>query len=290
MRLTIERACEEAGARIADSAISLTRSHPVGTTIATGTMEVVAQRHGTDILVRALKMLVAAERGPIKAQEIAAAVLVLTRSKVDDRLEKRLVEVIASKSAIIWSAEATISSSGTSRAEALAAAWSRAIDQPFGPPTRAERETPAAIRRRLEAEEAADAVPEPPAPEPPPPLPERAPEPPAAIEHRTVARNGVAVDLTAGTVSHRGGTVLVPYAAELVAALVRVMPELMDHRRLAVGLFGNHDLAGARLRDVIAEVSLPLCSIRLQIKTIKGIGHSLYDLGPDGVESSRESR
>ena len=136
MRLTIERACEEAGAKIVDASISLSRPHPVGTTIATGTMEVIAQRYGTDILVRALRILVAAERGPIKAAEIGATVQVLLR--VGLKGEKRLTEVIASKPASDWADQSNGRPAGYSRADFLAAEWIKEIKRP-----RCEAEKPA---------------------------------------------------------------------------------------------------------------------------------------------------
>lgn len=265
----VERACKAAGATILPNSISLNRPHPVGTTIATGTMQVVAQRHGERVLIRALKILIAAKRGPIKAGEIAAVALMLTG------IDERLSAVIGSRSAEEW---ASRTDDGIEpKAQALASEWYVAL---------AGRTKEARTSTRRRPQEATSTPAAPPRPEPRPPPPERipalppAPAPPAAPSGETV-HNGIAVDLGAGTIRHRKRTIMLgrEEGVKLIAALAAVMPSLMDHRRLAEKLFGQNSLAEPQLRDLIAAINPLLREAGLEVRSMKNFGHSLYDLG-----------
>lgn len=100
----IDRACRAAGAKILNKAINLRAEQSPGTTIAVGTIRAIAKRHGEAFLARVLRVLVDAERGPMKADEIAAVAMILAAGDDVKDVDRRLRDVIASKSAEQWAA------------------------------------------------------------------------------------------------------------------------------------------------------------------------------------------
>lgn len=126
-------------------------------------------------------------------------------------------------------------------------------------------------------------------PEAPPPKPAPKPDAPAAPAHapppdsrEVVARNGVRLELRSRTLSHRGRAILIPglEEARLVAALLRVMPALLDHDRLASKAFPKENARDgrARVKFLIDDVNVVLRAAKLEIRTMK-VGSMLADLG-----------
>lgn len=129
------RACEAAGAKILTHAINLSAERPVGETMAVGTLRSIVRKHGAEHLTRTMKVLVAAGRGPIKAQEIAGASAVLLHAKVSNA-DVRLAEVIRSRSAKSWAALGA-QESGT-LPQALMTLWLRELNARLPAATKAE--------------------------------------------------------------------------------------------------------------------------------------------------------
>lgn len=274
--VVIDRALRAAGARVLPTSVNISRRQEVGTTIAVGTMRQVAKRHGEDMLVRVLKVLVAAKRGPIKADEIAAAALVL----IAGADEAKLVEVVASKTTEQWAAIGRLKAAETGEAlgSAVASCWCREL----GLRARRVNVSPNA---KVSASRVVAAAAQPPRPEPapPPPAPVPRPQDPAPEDPaRFVRRNGVTIDLRDRTLHHRGSKLALPDddGIRLVAALARVMPAILDPERLAVKTFQRRvgDPTG-HLAPVIARLNEQLRHARLEIKTVPKIGNTLFDMG-----------
>lgn len=288
--VAVDQACQEAGAKVLDKAINLRDRQPVGSTIAIGTMKVIARRLGQPLLVSTLKTLVAAGRGPIKAGEIqAAATILASRPDVADRL----VATIKSKSAESWAALAATraAETGEKLGSAISAAWCRDLDIRLNRKIKAEikkeppakkpepRFDPAVHKQAAQAALQAPVVRQPaPALPKPPPTPPAAPAAPAPAQK--LVRNGIEIDLDRGILTHRRKSVhLSQEATRLVAALAAVMPALLDGGRLASNVFGSqHGIE--RLRNMIPTINPILQGVRLEIRSVKNIGINLYDLGP----------
>jgi hypothetical protein len=128
---------------------------------------------------------------------------------------------------------------------------------------------------------------EPAAPPPKPaPAPENAPAapapPPPPDSREVVRRNGVVLDLATRDLTHRGKTVKVRRddGARMVAALIKVMPALLDQDRLAAKAFPKDNARDGRQRIklLIDDVNPVLRAAKLEIRTMK-VGSMLADLG-----------
>lgn len=289
---TVDRACRTAAVTVLDKSINLRDRQPVGTTIAIGTLKSIAKRHGEDFLVRTLRVLVAANRGPIKAAEMDATATILIGAGARPALDLELNQVISSKTAEAWAAigAAKAAETGEPIGSAVASAWCRALG------IRLSKGPGRQIMLRTRAERAGTAPPSPekaaerltppptpkptPQPAPAPPAPAPAPAPVPSPTDQVVRRNGIEVDLQTGTLTHRNTTVRIPKTdgVRMVAALLRVMPALLDPTRLASKTFPEAP-SQERLRDLIAFLAPVLATARLEIKAVGKVGFSLFDLG-----------
>lgn len=156
--VAVDRACKAAGARILNKPINLKQKTAPGETIAVGTIRNIARKSGEAFLARVLKLLTDIGRGPLRADEIAGAAIVLERS---EGLDRRLSLAIGMKSADQWGAlAATAAAAGHARGpagEVLATLWSREMGVRLAPKAKPEpkavrrAEMPPAIKERLAA-------------------------------------------------------------------------------------------------------------------------------------------
>jgi hypothetical protein len=273
LAVTVDRACKAAGASIPRKAIwtSAGNKTSVGVTMSIGTIKAIAKRQGEEALVRVLKLLVAAGRGPIKSVEIAAAALICSLHPA--KIDARLARIVAGETAEEWTARGMIeaAATGNALAVAVAALWCGKLD--VEAPESALKGN-ATDHARIIGKEKKPAQAEQPTPQPAKELP--------AGDH-LVRRNGVTFDLQTYELTHRGHTVRVRHddGTPLVAALARVMPAMLGFDRLAkvIGVKGMD--APAQVRNIVEDINPVLRRARLEIKTIPKMGHTLYDLGPE---------
>jgi hypothetical protein len=275
LALAMQEACEAAGATILTKPIDLSRERPVGETIAIGTIRTTLARHGKDHLIRVMKVLVAAGRGPIKAQEIGAASMVLLRFPRVENIDANLAAAVRSKSAKSWGAiAATLDGS---LPQALATCWLRHLDlrAPEASGNGKERPRPPAPPPPQ--------APKPPAPPPPLPRPSEPPPAPAAKPRAAVflaQSNGITVTLE-GAVARKGWSHTVnlgKLGATLLSRLATVMPAQLGHDRLAQHVFPGKPGARVLLQDLVAACNPDLRKIGLEILEIKTSGYMLRDL------------
>lgn len=289
----IAQACGFAGVKVLDQSVNLRNPAAVGATIAVGTLRSVVKRYGVDLLARALKVLVAAKRGPVKAGEIAAAAMILAALPKKVGIDDELTRCVASKTAESWAAIAAVhaSDSGEPLGSAIAAVWCRNLNVRLaafrkGPPVPLRATSPPAQKApQVPAQPRPQAAPAPLPPKKPPEpsvqaAPPAPPTPPPNGER--IRRNGVVLDMLTGVVLNRGkrSIVLQPDARRLVAALLNVMPALLDFDRLAKKAFGavtpdSRDL----LRGLVDDVNSSLRLAQLEIRTVPKMGNTLFDLG-----------
>jgi hypothetical protein len=316
--LEIQKACEAAGAEILQKSINLKNRLPPGKTIAVGTIRGIARNKGEHFLTRVLKVLVAAGRGPIKADEIAATALVLESAPASwsvDVVHSDLVEVVKSRSSEAWAASVAqeLAEKGGSLPVMLARAWSDQIGFGLEPSLAPPGANPSGSRpsignaarmmarrpppiKKPEPRYAAVPVPAPkppaaPKPAPvaavaPPAPPPKAPEPTKQVagvdQSRVIERNGVRIDLLTRELTHRARTIRVPSddGIRLVATLARVMPALLDEARVIRSVFGSLPADGGhRLRDLVKAEAPALADVLLEVKFLAKIGVRLNDLG-----------
>ncbi len=299
----VDRACHAAGANIPRKAFSSADKVPIGTTMSIGTIKAIARRQGEEFLTRVLRLLVGAGRPLIKSDEIAAAAIVM--KFVDPDVDDRLRAIVAGQTADEWAVDGRSRGieSGESVAAEIAKAWLRGLHVKADVPT--VKNTYGAARKIIATiapnKPGFKAKPKPVLQQKPPavlqpklkaePIRQPAagqatrPAPPApkADDAHTVRRNGVEFDLQTYELKHRGKSVRVPRddSAALVAALVRVMPSMLDFSRLAKMIGATGVDATAQVRNVVEDVNPVLRRARLEIKTIPKMGHTLYDLGPE---------
>lgn len=254
-------------------------------TIAIGALRIIARNRGEEFLVRVLKVLVGAKRGPIKAGEVAAAAVVLAEHPgADDKLRG----VVASHSAEEWAADAAAVSArtGENGPSALAGLWAKALGVAVARKSFGKGGQAAQLVRRLPAPEAQEAPKPAPPPPPPPPAPKLAPAPATAPAQavsretppaRQIARNGIVFDLDAKRLTHRGKSVLLTREdwRSLTAALLRVMPAILGGDRLS----SQSGIPTAMMARAIIEVNPVLRAARLEVVTVGRIGYVLKDLG-----------
>jgi hypothetical protein len=281
MAVVIDRACKVAGAHVLPTSVNLRNEQPVGATIAIGTMRAIAKRQGEAMLVRVLRLLVGAKRGPIKADEIAAVSMILFAAGDKRGIDKRLQATVESKTTEQWAALGAVkaSHSGEPLASAVAALWCEAMDIPQAGPTVKAQSAKGNATRFV----ASIGKPAKPAAPPPPPAPPAAPAVAGHDQNRFVNRNGVVLDLRDRRITHRGlSTKLPDDGIRLVASLARVMPSIMDTGVLARQAFNRivHDPKGM-VRTLVDELNPTLRGVRLEIKTVPNIGHTLFDLGAE---------
>lgn len=276
------RACEAAGAKVLTHPINLNSQRPVGETMAVGTLRAIIKRAGPEHLTRVMKVLVAAGRGPIKAQEITAASTILLSPKKVPDVDERLAAIVRSRSAKAWSSKA-IAEPGT-LPQALAALWTRELDKPAEPRDEAVAR-PAGWVKPPDDKLKADSVKQ--IPESDKPVAEpakaerpvdnyRAPPPKKAV---TLAHaNGIAVD-AAGRLARDGWRPVEvgEKGAMLVARLVTVMPAQIGHDRLAEKIFSGKPSARLLLADLVAAVNAELRRAGLEIFEVKSSGYMLRD-------------
>lgn len=291
--LQADRACRAAGAKILTHAINLAQERPVGETMAVGTLRSIVRKVGAEHLERVMKVLVAAKRGPIKAQEISAVSnILLAHSKVPE-VDGRLAEIVASRSAKSW-ASLGAQEAGT-LPQALATLWLRLLDvrspaatkKEPGPPPRPSGVAEARARElpRTPAEDRVLPPPtkaaSPPAPVRPPPRTEITEAAPKKASVVFLAQaNGITVSLD-GTVARIGWKTaeVGRTGAQLLARLVTVMPAQLDEGRLALKLFEGRPNPRLLLDDLVRSVNPDLRKAGLEIFHIKASGYMLRDSG-----------
>lgn len=287
----IERACKASGANILLHSVNLRERQPVGSTIAIGTIRIVAQRRGEAGLTAVLRLLVGAGRGPIKAGEISAVDRILAQYPA---MADKLLEIVKSRTTEQWAAvaameQSTNSQRGTRVGEVLATLWCRELGVPLQAEPKANpapKPAPRAAPPRPPAPPVARPA-APPRPEPRLEPPQRAQQAPTAPQDaaKSVQYNGIAF-----TVGHdclgvrfRGKAITINRKpdAQAVLALARVMPAMLDFSRVERAAYGKVDGDTPGLRSVLVErVNAVLRQVGLEIKTIPKMGHTLYDLGP----------
>lgn len=322
LAVTIQKACDKAGAFVLPKPVNLKSRHPPGATIAVGTLKTIAMRHGGDFLASVLKILVDAGRGPMKADEIAAVSLIGLGGSV--ALSADLSKVIGSRSAETWAAEASMDvlDGGGYLNAALARLWTKEIGaRPADAPRKtaiskqaaaimeARRTPPRAPLTQAEKNEASerflkqkriDEAAQKPVNRPAPvavqvvaPKPAPPPAPPAAApkaiqqvkgvdDKPVIVRNGVTLDLMHRIITHRGSSVTIrdDDAVRLVACLARVMPGLLDEKRVIGTVLGNQTIdGGSTMKRIVASLEQPLAKVRLEIRTVPKIGLRLHDQG-----------
>lgn len=299
LAMTIDRACKAAGAVILNKPVNLKNPLPAGQTIAVGTIRSIAKKNGEAFLTRVLRVMVRAGRGPVKADELAAASLILGSAADERDIDRRLADVVAEKTAEKWAATcaAECAESGVTLPSALASAWCRRLGLRLrGPDNRGGARGsarlvagPAAMIEvepaREEAPRPAPTVPpRPPSPAKqiaPPPVP-RQPPPASRSEPRPTneppfEKAGIKVDFAAGRIV-RGVEVasLSGDAARLVALLLRVAPAFLEGDDVAAKLWGR---AGAdvslRLRALADEVNFAAADLAIEVKQVMKTGWML---------------
>jgi hypothetical protein len=267
--IEMRSACEESGVTILTQAIDLSRERPVGETIAIGAIRSTLMRRGRAHLVRVLRVLVAAGRGPVKAQEITAASIILLLFPREPNVDARLAEVVRSKNAKAWGALAATLDGALP--QALATCWQRALDL---------RE-PEAAERKSSAPAAAKPVVRAPAAPPPPPRPAADPRPRPTVF--LAQANGITVtmdgDLARNGWSHTAR--LGRMGGAMLARLVTVMPAQIGFDRLAA-LFSGKPNARVLVEDLVAACNPDLRRVGLEIFTVRGSGYILRDLANIG--------
>jgi len=283
----VASACMSAGVTILAQSVNLREKQPVGSTIAVGTLRTIAKRDGDVFLARVLRVLVKAERGPVKAGEISAVAEVLSEEDRPD-VDEKLRAVIASKSAEQWAADAAqrAVASGEKMNAALARLWTSALSGRTA--TLRPRENPPAVERKA-------------VPRPAPTEPARTPSPakPAApiVVPRQPAEeivlmdgkphdtrmwgpwNGVTIDLRDRRVLHRMSEVVVSDdGVRMVAALARVKPALLPAETLAKKTFGKVAEAEFNVRGLVLRLNPVLAGARLEVRTVGKMGYMLADL------------
>src|SRR5581483_4814145 len=296
----VARACKAAGATVLPTSISLNRATEVGATIAVGALKAIVKTDGEDGLVRVLRVLVAAKRGPMKAGEITAAGLVLRSFNPDSGMDDALSAVISSKTAESWAAIAAtaVAESGVTSTDATASAWLRALNvrAPVKEKSRFDKPEAESVKREPEpvkppprpapsvppraASPAKPAAPSPvsaSAPARPPPQVKQAPQDAVG---ETIVRNGVTL-WPGGRLVHRGAEVrLGPEEANFVTMLLRVMPAILGGDRIAAKVYPGRSAGQDLLRGLLPDLQATLARARLTIKVVTKIGYTLFDLGP----------
>lgn len=299
--LQANRACEAAGAKILTHAINLTLERPVGETMAIGTLRSIVRKAGADHLERVMRVLVAAKRGPIKAQEISAVSMILLGWKGGRDVDARLAEIVASRSAKRW-ASLGAQEAGT-LPQALTTLWLRALnerlpaatkqepgppprpavkpqDESVKPPASPVKPSPAPYAYKKPENEA-----RPPAPAPPPPPPKK-----QSVVFLAQANGiSVAIDGTVTRVGHQRRAQVGERGAALVSRLVSVMPAQIGHDRLAVKIFEGRANPRQLLDDLVASVNPELKRVGLEIFHVKASGYMLREIA-GGVNAGSDGR
>lgn len=301
----MKRVCDAAGVKILTKAINLSEQRPVGETMAIGAIRTILKKHGPEKLQRVMMVLVGANRGPIKAQEITGVSIVLFAGKREQPYETdvRLSALIASRSARQWQALA-VNESGTTP-QALATLWLRDLELRLSPAESIPRAAPSLLPKTPAHDKPGApfdngkrpndkpvgesvklaAVPARPAATAPAPAkafpvdlpPAAAPKPKAPVF--LTQSNGISVQAT-GTVTRVGyGTSpnVGNYGATLVARLVSVMPAQIPHERLAQNVFPGKASARQMLGDLVAAVNADLRRCGLEIFEVRSSGYMIRD-------------
>lgn len=303
----IERACQAAGAKVVTKALNLRQPTEPGVTIAVGSLRILAKHHGEDMLRRVLTILTKAGRGPIKAAEIAGVTLAIENA--DGSIDDRLIEIVKSKSAERWMAEAQgmIADTNTAMPVALATMWRAALG--LSRPTRslkgsgnsatkalklakpaarsAETKAAAAALAAHRAQKPAAAPKAAPAPKiavrPPQPAPAPPPAAPTAAKgeaSEVVARNGITIDPSRLTIKSRSKVIVLDEdETRLLVSLLRVSPALLPASRIAPKVFGGDvDDAEYRIGALMDRLNPRLADGKLKIRKQPKIGFALGDL------------
>lgn len=295
--LEANRACEAAGAKILTHAINLALERPVGETMAVGTLRSIVRKVGADHLERVMRVLVAAKRGPIKAQEISAVSAILGDHGDVAGIDDRLAEIVRSRTAKSWAALGA-QEAGT-LPQALATLWLRLLDtrspaatkKEPGPPPRPSGVTEARARELPRSPVEARVLP-PPMKSPPSMPPVKPPAPRVEITEAAPKKaavvflaqaNGITVSMDGAVARVGWKTAEVGRAgANLVARLVAVMPAQLDQGRLASKLFEGRANPRQLLDDLVSAVNPDLRKTGLEIFHVKGSGYMLRPTANSG--------
>lgn len=243
----LAEACRAAGVTVPDGSINLKVAAPIGTTIAIGTMRKVLRRQGRDTLLRTLRILVAAKRGPIKAGEISAVAILL--ASTPEIVDAELTAVIASRTSEQWAA-AAVGLDGFNKiviGQAIAVLWAKELGIAIQKPRR----------------KAVAAKSEPPVPKP--------------AEEETW--NGITFGVDTGIVSRSARAIKVNAdQMAVLRRLGRVMPAMLDEARLIKAVFGDQMSGRWQLQQAIDALNTMLPTIGLTIKQANKIGVWLIEL------------
>jgi hypothetical protein len=303
----IDRVMSATGARIPVKAISAKDKHPVGTTVAIGTIRAIAKRQGEAFLFRVLDLFVRAGRELIKADEIAAAAIVFQGAGLI-QIDAAFREIVAARPTDEWTADARVEAvkKDISTGAALAMMWSAELNLALAiPQQRASKSNAMDLITSLAPPQKEQKQPAEAAPTPAPPVkiaPHPAsksqhvpvptaetkvkinvpPPPPAPDPARFVERNGIKIDVKTGELTYRNRSLIIPHGdrLSLVTMLTRVAPAMLDHSRVIAKVLGVGTEDGhALLRDLIADVNPGLKRAGLEIRSVPKAGVTLADLG-----------
>lgn len=286
------RACEAAGAKILTQAINLSLPRPVGETMAVGTIRSIVKKFGEEHLTRTMRVLVAAGRGPIKAQEIGAVSNILVNWRDDADVDALLADLIRSKTAKAW-ASLGAQEAGT-LPQALTTLWLRALSSRLPAATKKDPgPVPTGeVRKAIIDKPKAEPV-KPPPPsvnrfsptvkEPVPAVPVsnyRQPDPPKPV-YLTQA-NGIFVTIDGRITRGDNRAVVSADAAKLVARLVSVMPAQIGFERLSQYVFSGRPNARMLLDDLVEILRRPLAGVGLEIFRVERSGYMIRETAKSG--------
>lgn len=316
LAIIVDAACKAAGAKILNKSINLRQKLPAGQTIAVGTIRNIARRQGGEFLARVLGVLTRAGRGPIKADEIVAAAVILNRAPPGEALDTRLEEVVRSKSAQQWAALAAVASAQhgsrkNAASDALSGLWARELGIRLRPATRPLAQGKAPTNRPIspgtpggapgdpargttpptpnaariaQIKEASQKPAAPrPAPRPVSPLPAIAPKPAIApAPARPVpagevfSHGGIWVDTGQGIVRRDGRTAEV---SQISARLIALLARVRPGFLEAADLIQKLHLDAFRLRSAAQAANPALSPLGLEIKNVMKTGWMIAEIG-----------
>ena len=279
--MVMERALAKAGLAVPVAQQSY-REYKPGQTVAIGTIKALAKQGDEPFLVRVLSIVAAAKRAPARADEIAAVALLLRASP--GIKDSALTAIIASKDPTAWVASARAGAASTlSIQTALAEAWGRAlkVDTTKVKQLKSHKASAAVAPERKGA-----AQPEP-KKEPVGQLATPVGQPAPSVAHangapaaNVVARNGIQLDLETGELTNRGHNINVgcKEGMWLVAALLRVMPSMLEFSRLERSVYGRAAVDGSgTIRALADHMNGILANASLEIKVVPKMGCTLFD-------------
>lgn len=267
----IKEACDAAGALVLHKPINLKRPAQVGATIAVGSLRRILRKHGQDYLTKVLRILVQAERGPIKAAEIEAVSSILNR--FPDASEK-LLPVVKSRTAEQWAAMGAMAAAESKIPlhEAIADWWFRGMG--YRKSQVAKKPVAAAQQpKQIQIKETVVVT----------TVPEKKPEPIVPVSKASdpdvpiVEHNGVSIDRKNWSVSFKGKAVTIKDQKflQLVLLLARVRPAFVEQDFLKTKMGYRTE---ASIDFVVGQFNDTLWTVGLSIRKVMKTGWMVADL------------